>query len=121
MEKQNNNGRKIQGEIAMDENCILRQEHEEFARRIDAENGRQNRRIQLLEDNVRQISTLTVSVEKMAVNMENMLVEQRKLSDRMEAIEKEPAEMNKQIRQAIITSVVGTVVGAVVTAVLLIL
>lgn len=104
----------------MDGNYILRQEHEEFARRIDAENGQQNRRIQLLEDNVQQINALTVSVEKMAVNMENMLVEQRKLSDRMEALEKEPAETNKQVRQAIITAVVGTIVGAVVTAVLMI-
>ena len=53
----------------MDGNYISRQEHEEFARRQDAENERQNRRIQLLEDNVRQIIALTVSVEMMAVNM----------------------------------------------------
>lgn len=57
----------------MDGNYITRQEHEEFARRQDAENERQNRRIQLLEDNVRQINALTVSIEKMAVSMENML------------------------------------------------
>lgn len=103
------------------ENTITRQEHEEFAKRQDAENERQNRRISLLEDNVRQINALTVSVEKMAVNMENMLAEQRKLSDRMEVLEKEPAETNKQIKQAIITAIVGTLVGAVVTAVLMLL
>lgn len=105
----------------MDGNYISRQEHEEFARRQDAENERQNRRIQLLEDNVRQINALTVSVEKMAVNMENMLVEQRKLSDRMEVIEKEPAEAHKQIKMSVITALISAVVSAVVTAVLMLL
>lgn len=105
----------------MDGNMITRQEHEEFAKRQDEENKRQNRRISLLEDSVRQMNALTVSVEKMAVNMENMLAEQRKLSDRMEVLEKEPAETNKQIKQAIITTISGTVVGAVTTAILMIL
>lgn len=74
----------------MDGNYISRQEHQEFTRRIDAENERQNRRIQFLEESVRQINALTVSVEKMAVNMENMLVEQKKLSEQIRIIEKEP-------------------------------
>lgn len=103
------------------ENAITRREHEEFARRQDAENERQNRRIALLEDNVRQITSLTVSVEKLAVNMENMLAEQKKLSERIEEIEKEPAEMNKQIKIAIITAIAGTVAGAVVTGILTLL
>lgn len=106
------------------ENNLTRQEHNEFhgefARRIDAENERQNRRISLLEESVQQINALVVSVEKMAINMGNMLEEQKKQGERLEALEKEPAETQKQIRQAIITAIVGTVVGAVVTAVLMI-
>lgn len=105
----------------MDGNYITRQEHEEFARRQDAENERQNRRIQLLEDNLRQINDLTVSVEKMAVNMENMLAEQKRQGDRLEELEKEPAETNRQIKLAVITSVIGTVVGAVVMAIITLL
>ncbi|MCI8490950.1 MAG: hypothetical protein HFJ04_12070 [Lachnospiraceae bacterium] len=105
----------------MDGNYITRQEHEEFARRQDAENERQNRRIQLLEDNLRQINALTVSVEKMAVNMENMLAEQKRQGDRLEELEKEPAETNRQIKLAVITSVIGTVAGAVVMAILTLL
>lgn len=105
----------------MDGNYITRQEHEEFARRQDAENERQNRRIQLLEDNLRQINDLTVSVEKMAVNMENMLAEQKRQGDRLEELEKEPAETNRQIKLAVITSVIGTVAGAVVMAIITLL
>lgn len=103
------------------ENFITRQEHDEFSKRQDAENDRQNRRIQLLENNVRQINELTVSVKEMAVNMGNMLKELEKQGERLEALEKEPAETTKQIKQAIITAIVGTIVGAVVTAVIMIL
>lgn len=103
------------------EEFITKREHEEFARRQDAENERQNRRIQLLEDNMRQINSLTVSVEKMAVNMENMLAEQKKQGERLESLEKEPVESHKQIKTAIITALVSTVVGAVVSAVLILL
>lgn len=105
----------------MSEDYITRKEHEEFARRQDAENERQNRRIQLLEDNVREINALTVSMEKMSVSMENMFLEQKKQGERLEKLEQEPAETTKQIKQAIITAIVGTVVGAVVTAIIMIL
>lgn len=100
---------------------ITRNEHEEFARRQDAENERQNRRIQLLEDNVRQINELTVTVKEMAVNTGNMLKELEKQGERLEALEKEPGETTKQIKQTIITAIISTVVGAVVTAIIMIL
>lgn len=38
---------------------ISRAEHEEFCRRIDEENRRQNCRIELLEENAQRIGTLT--------------------------------------------------------------
>jgi len=100
---------------------VSRQEHNEFASRIDEENARQNRRLQLLEDNVRQINALTVSVEKMAVNMGNMLEEQKKQGKRLEALEKEPTESYKHIKMAIITSVISTIVGALIGAVVVLL
>lgn len=100
---------------------ITREFHEEFARRIDAENERQNRRLTLLEETVRQINDLTVSVKEMAVNMGNMLEEQKKQGERLEKLEREPAETSKQIKQAIITTIVGTAVGAAVTAILMLI
>lgn len=103
------------------ENFITRQEHDEFTKRIDAENNRQNRRIELLEKNISQINSLTVSVEKMALNMENMLEVLEKQGKRLEALEKEPVETGRQIKSAIITTVVGTVIGAAVTAIIMIL
>lgn len=110
------------------DNYILRQEHEEFVRRIDAENDRQNKRITLLEDSFKQMNALTISVERMAVNMENMLsaIEKQgklieKQNDRLESIEKEPARESKQIKMSIITSLLSAVIGAVVVAIIAIL
>ena len=47
----------------MEAEYISRSEHEEFCKRIDAENGRQNKRLELLEGNTKQINSLTTSVE----------------------------------------------------------
>lgn len=105
----------------MEENVITRQEHEEFAKRIDAENSRQNRRLSALEDNIKEIHELTLSVGKMAVNMENMLtaIERQgnlieSQNNRIEKIEKEPADNYKKIKTTIITSIIGTIVGIVI-------
>lgn len=107
------------------ENQLSRQEHnelhEEFSRRMDAENSRQNKRLDILEKNVNYINDLTVSVEKMAVNMRNILEELKKQGDRLKELENGPAETSKQIKQTIITAIVSTVVGSVVTAVLMLL
>lgn len=110
------------------EDTITRKEHEEFARRIEEENVRQNHRISALEDNVKEIHGLTVSVERMAVNMENMLnaIERQgnlieKQNERIDKIEEEPANDYKQIKMAIITAIISAVVGTVVGAALVLL
>lgn len=53
------------------ENPITRAEHEEFRRRLEEENKRQDTRIGILEDSVRQIGALATSVEKLAVSMQS--------------------------------------------------
>lgn len=105
----------------MPEDIITRREHEEFARRIDTENERQNKRISLLEESLQRTNALTVAVEKMAVNMENMLEEQKKQGERLEKLEKEPVEIGKQIKNVVITAVVSTVVTAVISALLILI
>lgn len=61
--------------------------HREFEKRIEDENHRQNTRLSALEDAVREMTRLTVSVEKIAVSLENMTAEQKRISDRLMAIE----------------------------------
>lgn len=104
---------------------ITKEVHEEFARRMEIENQRledenrrQNRRLDALEKVTGQINALTVSVEKMATNMENMLnaIERQgnlieKQNERLDDIEKEPADNYKQIKMLIIATIVGAIVG----------
>lgn len=66
---------------------ISRAEHEEFARRIDAQEKRQDRRLELLEENVREIGALTVSVQKLAQSLQSMVKEQEQQGRRLQALE----------------------------------
>ena len=97
----------------MEANYITRQEHDEFSKRQDAENERQNRRISLLEDTTRQMNALTVSVEKMAVSMENMLAEQRSQGDRLEMLESRDGEKWRKAMGYIGTAIIGAVLAIV--------
>ena len=90
---------------------ISRAEHEEFLRRMEEENNRQNKRIDTLEGNVRQIGTLATSVEKLAVNMESMLKEQEKQGKRLETLEKRDGEKWRKIVETVITVIISGVVG----------
>lgn len=94
---------------------ITRAEHEEFARRQDEENKRQNRRIDLLEQNVEKMGALTTSVEKLATNMESMLKEQEKQGKRLETLEGRDGEMWRKIVGYVVTAVIGIILGFVFT------
>ena len=63
------------------ENFITRAEHEEFARRMDDEDKRQNKRLEMVERQLEQVQSIAVSVEKMACNMQAMLEEQKRQGD----------------------------------------
>lgn len=97
------------------EDAISRAEHEEFCRRIDDENNRQNKRLELLEENVRQIGALTTSVEKLATSMSNMVKEQERQGERLQELEDRDGEMWRKVVGYVITSVVGIVVGFLFT------
>lgn len=94
---------------------ISRAEHEEFRRRIEEENRRQDKRIELLESNTKQISTLTTSVEKLALSIESMVKEQEEQGNRLVALESRDGEMWRKVVGYIVTAVVGIVVGYIFT------
>lgn len=99
----------------MNEDYIPRKEHDEFCKRMEDENNRQNKRIGALEDTVRQISALTVSVEKLAVNMESMLKEQGKQGERLATLEGRDGDKWRTVTSHIITAVVGAALGYIFT------
>ena len=99
------------------EGDISRAEHEEFRRRMEEHNARQDKRIELLEGNVEKLGSLTASVEKLATNMENMLREQEKQGARLEALEAKPAKRWEAVVEKIILLIVAAVTGYVLARV----
>lgn len=92
---------------------VGREEHTEFARRIQEEEHRQNRRIELLEESVKQNTALTLSVEKLANNMKNMANEQMRQGERLEALEGRDGDMWRTVVKYVLTTILGLVIGVV--------
>lgn len=90
---------------------ISRAEHEEFRRRIEEENDRQNKRLEILEANIVRIEALNVSIEKLALNMESMLKEQVQQGKRLEVLESRDGERWRTVVSYVITAVIGVVIG----------
>lgn len=95
----------------MPDEYVTQAEHREFEKRMEAEHDRQNHRLSELEEAVKNISTLTVSVSKLAVSMEQMAEEQKKTNVRLTALEQEPAENWKKAVWIVITALIGAAVG----------
>lgn len=92
---------------------ITRAEHEEFRRRLEEENKRQDKRIELLEENVRELSQLTNSVGKLANSVESMVKEQEKQGKRLETLEGRDGEMWRKVVGYIATAIAGIIIGFV--------
>lgn len=104
------------------DNPMSHAEHEEFRRTIDAnfqrledEDKRQNRRIELLEKSVEKTSELTASVEKLAQSMQGMLKEQEKQGKRLETLEGRDGEMWRKVTGYIVTAIIGIIIGFIFT------
>lgn len=94
---------------------ITRAEHEEFKRRLEEENSRQDRRIALLEESVSKMGALSTSVEKLALSMESMVREQEKQGKRLETLESCDGEMWRKAVGYVLTAILGIVIGFVFT------
>lgn len=97
---------------------ITRAEHEAFAQLMESENQRlreedtrQNKRIDLLEKNVREMSALATSVEKLATNMESMVKVQEQQGARLTTLESRDGEMWRKVAGHVITAIISIVVG----------
>ena len=93
---------------------ITEEVHKEFATRVDAENQMQNKRIDKLEETVKEIQRLTIAVERMAVSMEAMTKEIASQGQRLDAIEKEPADKWKNAVWIVVSALIAAAVGALV-------
>lgn len=92
--------------------------HNEFAARIEAEEKRQNARIDKLEQVVDTIQELTVSVNTMAVSIEHLTAEVKQQSERMERIEAEPGNKWRRLTDGIIGAAAGLIGSGIIYAII---
>lgn len=96
----------------MDE-YLTKGEHNEYKESQNKENNRINKRLELLENTVRQINDLTLSVQKLANNMESMLNKQTEQGQRLEDLEGRDGEKWRNVSMYVITTLIGAVIGFV--------
>lgn len=90
--------------------------HDEFAKRIQEENDRQNKRIQKLENASEQITKLAISVEKIASSVEIMTKELEQQGARLKVIEEKPAHNWDKFVWAVVTGAIGIILGYIFTS-----
>lgn len=99
---------------------ITRAEHDAFAQLMASENqrladedARQNKRLDILEENVREMSALATSVNKLATNMESMVEIQKQQGARLSTLESRDGEMWRKVVSHIATTILGIVIAAI--------
>ena len=93
----------------MDNNFIGRHEHDEFAKRIDEEQSRQNKRLSALEEALKNQNKMSLAVEKMAINMEQMLKELKKHGEELDELKNAPIKKWNTVVTAILSAIGGAV------------
>ena len=85
-------------------------------------------RLSVLERDIDHLSVLTTSIQEMgmsvnrlAINMEHMVTEQKEQSERIKTLEQVPTDNWNSVRKTTITTIVSGVIGAIVGALMLLL
>lgn len=85
---------------------------------LDDEVKSTKRRVSVIEKQLSVTQDLTISVNKLAINMDNMLKEQVKQGERLDKMERAPLEEAKYYKRQIISCIITAIVGAIVGAIL---
>ena len=89
--------------------------HNEYARRMDDEHKRQNKRITDLETKVEDISDLTTSVASLAKSVEQMAKAQEKQGKRLEALEQKPGKKWEAFVDKVVWAVAAALIAFILT------
>lgn len=93
------------------EDYLLKSVHDEFVKRVEDENDRQNHRLSELEAHMKEISKMTSAVERLATNMEHMVKEQKEQGDRLVKLEERDGDKWRNISSYIITAIISIILG----------
>lgn len=99
------------------DDCISRAEHEEFCRRMEAENkrledenNRQNKRIAAIEEKLDELIDLSTSIKAMTTEIKAMTGEIEKMGKRLATLEGRDGDTWRTVVDHAITAAVGAVI-----------
>lgn len=95
----------------MDSTPITRAEHEEFCKRVEAEDNRQNKRLEILEEQTKQFTDLVLSVRELAQSVKQLAEIQKAQGEKLDELESRDGEMWRRVSGYVITSIIGLVIG----------
>lgn len=95
----------------MDGNYLPLAVHNEYAKRMEDEHKRQNKRISDLETKVEDISDLTASVASLAKSVEQMAKAQDTQGKRLEALEQKPAKKWESFVDKVVWAVAAALIA----------
>ena len=93
------------------EGYVTRLEYEEHNKRMDDEHERTNARLKKLEEDCKDQNKLLLSIEKIAINVENMQKELAEQGKRLMVLENRDGEMWRKVVGEIIKVAVSLLVG----------
>lgn len=78
---------------------------------MEEDHERTSKRLSILEETVKRIGELTVSIEKLATNMQNMTDVQKEQGQKLEALEARDGQMWRKVVGHLVTSIISIIVG----------
>lgn len=94
-----------------DKNYVTMQFHDEYAKRMEEEHSRQNRRLTNLEKEVKENGKLALSIERLTMSVQSMVKEQKAQGERLETLESHDGEMWRKVVGYVITTIIGIAIG----------
>lgn len=79
--------------------------------RLHDENERQNHRLSEVEQTIKQLNELVLSVQRISLSVESLTKEVQKQGQRLEVIEQKPAQNWNTMTRTIFTTVVSAIAG----------
>lgn len=97
---------------------ILRGEYNEFKESVKGRFKRNDKRIEILESSLSELNRLTTAVEKLALNVEQIVSTQNKQDEEIEDLKGKDGDMWRTCIKYVATMIVGGALGLSIKAIM---
>ena len=97
---------------------LAREVHEEYARRMEDEHKRFNKRLEKCEEFAEQMQKMNTNIGNLAINMKHLLDEQVEQRKRLDKIEDEPKNTWQTIKNGLLSAIGAAIGGSIIAAII---